>query len=242
MKITFYGTRGVFPAGAQMSCAQVDAPDGSFVIDLGSTTLFDDPARIARLDKVLLTHMHPDHIAMLASLIVERLNLPDATGPCTFVCPESIPEYMNISGLSNVPGYTQLDTVPSEWCGLKLEATTTNHPKKNFAYKMSDNDSTLVWTGDCSYSPELVSFCRDADVIICEASMKEENLEKALDWGHMTPSLFVRFINEAKPAQAIATHFTELEPDLFERAVRKHLDPAIELHIAVDGYIFDPAG
>lgn len=239
MKITFYGTRGVFPKGAQMSCAWVDASEGSFVIDLGSTALFDDSARIASLDKVLLTHMHPDHIAMLASLIIERLNLPDAEGDCLFVSPESIRDYMEFSELGDVPGWQQLDSTPAEWCGLKLEATLTNHPKKNFAYKMTDDTATVVWTGDCSYSPELAAFCRGADVIICESSMKEESMDNALAWGHMTPSMFARLMNEAAPSKAVATHFTELEPEKFVAEVNKSLNSGIELITAADGLVLD---
>lgn len=239
MKITFYGTRGVFPVGAHMSCAWVDAPDGAFVIDLGSCTLFNDPARIAGLHRVLLTHMHPDHIAMLASLIIERLNLPEADGDCIFVSPESVREYMEFSELGDVPGYTQFDDVPADWCGLKLEATLTNHPKKNFAYKMTDEIATVVWTGDCSYSLELAAFCRGADVIICESSMKEESMENALAWGHMTPSLFAQLMNEAAPAKAVATHFMELDPPEFISEVRKHLNPGIELVAAYDGLILE---
>ena len=220
-----------------MSCAWVDAPEGAFVIDLGATSLFDDPARIARLDHVLLTHMHPDHIAMLASLILERINLPDAHGDCTFVSPESIQEYMVFSGLAKVPGYTQLETVPRQWCGLKLEAILTNHPRANYAYKMSDETRTVVWTGDCSYSPELVDFCRGAEVIICESSMKEENKDQAIAWGHMTPSLFARLMNEAAPQQAVATHFMELNPPDFAAEVGKHLHSDIELITAMDGLI-----
>jgi ribonuclease BN (tRNA processing enzyme) len=239
MKITFYGTRGVFPVGAQMSCAWVDGPDGSFVIDLGSSRLFEDRARIAALNHVLITHMHPDHIAMLASLVIERLNLPDAKGDCTFVSPGSIREYMEFSGLADVPGYTQTGSVPARWCGLRLEAVLTNHPRKNFAYKMSDSTVTAVWTGDCSYSPELAAFCRGADVVICESSMKEENMKNALAWGHMTPSLFAKLMNEVSPAQAVATHFMELDPPEFTAEVRTHLNPGIELVAAYDGLVLD---
>lgn len=239
MKVTFYGTRGVFPAGGQMSCGWVDAPAGSFVIDLGSSSLFDDKDRVASIDHVLLTHMHPDHIAMLASLVIERLNLPGAEGDCLFVSPESVGDYMTFSELGNVPGWRQVDDVPAEWCGLKLEATLTNHPKKNFAYKMSDESGTVVWTGDCSYSPELASFCRGADVVICESSMKEESMKNALAWGHMTPSLFAKLMNKAAPAKAVATHFMELDPAEFLTDVRRHLNPKTELVAAYDGLVLD---
>jgi ribonuclease BN (tRNA processing enzyme) len=239
MKITFFGTRGVSPIGAQMSCALIEASGGTFAIDLGSTALFEDRARIAALDHVLLTHMHPDHIAMLASLIVERLNLPEAEGDCVFLSPESVGGYMNASGLGEVPGYSQLESVPETWCGLHLEAVLTNHPKPNYAYKMSEKGRSVVWTGDCSYSPELVAFCSGVDVIVCESSMKDEHIENAKAWGHMTPSLFAKLMNEARPKTAIATHFTELSAQAFSDAVQSHLNSGVLFLVAEDGFVFD---
>ena len=220
MKITFYGTRGIIPPGAQTSCAWVNAPEGPFAIDLGSSNLMNDPARVAALDHVLLTHLHPDHIEQLPQLLNQK---PD----CTFVAPEPI------------GGCNQLDSVPSEWCGLRLEAALTNHPKKNFAYKMSDGAVTVVWTGDCSYSSELAAFCRGADVIICESTMKEMPVDEAVVIGHMTPSLFAKLMNEAVPAKAVATHFSELDPPEFTAEVRKHLNDGIELIAAYDGSVLD---
>lgn len=228
MKITFYGTRGIIPEGAQTSCAWVDPAGGGtgagcpFVIDLGSSNLMDDPERVAALDHVLLTHLHPDHIDQLPRLLAERPG-------CTFVAPETIPG----------EGIRQLDSVPEEWCGLRLEAALTNHPKKNYAYKISDEATTVVWTGDCSWSPELVGFCRGADVIICEATMKEMPVDEAVAIGHMIPSLFAKLMNEARPTKAVATHFSELEPPEFLNEVRKHLNPGIEMIAAYEGLVLD---
>ncbi|MBI9020936.1 MAG: MBL fold metallo-hydrolase [Verrucomicrobia bacterium] len=216
MKITFYGTRGILPSGAQMSCAWVDAPGGSFAIDLGSSDLMEDPARVAALDHVLLTHLHPDHIDQLPRLLAAQ---PDVT----VLAPEP------------VEGVCQLDSVPASWRGLRLEAALTNHPKKNFAYKLSDESATVVWTGDGSYSPELAAFCRGADVIICEATLKEVPAEEAVAIGHMTPALFAKLMNEAAPAKAVATHFSELDPPEYLSEVRKYLHPGIELIAAHEG-------
>ena len=222
-----------------MNCAWVDAPGGSFVIDLGSPRLFEDKTRAASVSRVLLTHMHPDHVAMLPSLIIERLNLPDAVNDCIFVSPESVQAYMEFCGLGDVGGYKQLDAVPGQWCGLKLEAMLTNHPKRNYAYKMSGDTVSVVWTGDCSYSPELAAFCHGADVIVCESSMKEESIDNALAWGHMTPSLFAKLMNEAAPAKAVATHFVELDPPDFSDEVGKSLRSDIDLITAYDELVLD---
>lgn len=239
MKITFFGTRGGFPVGGQMSCARVETSNGAFVIDLGSTHLFDDPDLVAATDHVLLTHLHPDHITHLAALIIARLNLPAVEGDCLFVAPEPLADYMRFSGLDNLPGWQQTAEVPTRWCGLKLEAHQTNHPKKNYAYKMTEGDRTIVWTGDCTYSRELVTFCQGVDVIICESTLKESCAENAADWGHMTPSLFARLMNEAGPALAVSTHFSQLSPTDFAESVRSQLDDDIDLITASDGFCLD---
>jgi ribonuclease BN (tRNA processing enzyme) len=236
MKLKFYGTRGGFPLGGQMSCARVETDEEAFLIDLGSSLFFEDLALMSATTHVLLTHMHPDHITHLASLIIARLNVPAAIGDCLFVSPESIKDYMVFSGLGEVPGWRQTDGVPSVWCGLTLEAHQTNHPKKNYAYKLSDGTKTLVWTGDCSYSARLVDFCRGADVVVCESSLSESSRENAEIWGHMTPSLFARLINEAAPKRAVSTHFSELEPSAFADEVRRLMDRGIELITAYDGF------
>lgn len=238
MKITFYGTRGGFPIGGQTSCARIETPEKSFLIDLGSSLLFDDPSIVSAVDHVLLTHMHPDHITHLASLIIARLNLSVATDNCLFVSPEPIEAYMNFFSLGEVPGWRQTDGVPGVWCGLTLEAHQTNHPKKNYAYKLSDGTKTLVWTGDCSYSPELAAFCRGADTVVCESTLRESSRENADAWGHMTPFLFARLMNEAAPKKAVSTHFSELEPAAFANEVCRSLASGIELITAYDGFVF----
>jgi ribonuclease BN (tRNA processing enzyme) len=220
MKITFYGVRGIIPPGAQTSCAWVDAPGGSFAIDLGSSHLLDDKEKVAALDHVLLTHLHPDHTAQLPRLLEQK---PD----CIVLAPEP------------VVGCKPLDVVPAEWCGLRLEAALTNHPKKNFAYKLSDGKVTVVWTGDGSYSTALVEFCRGADVIVCEATLKERPADEAVAIGHMTPSLFAKLMNEAAPSKAVATHFSELDPPEFIAEVRKHLNDGVELIAAHEGLVLD---
>lgn len=237
LSIQFLGTRGGFPAGGQTSCAQIEGRSGeSFVIDLGSTRLFENPEWIAAADHVLMTHLHPDHVAHLPALIIARLNRPDVNTDVVFVAPESIREYLQHSGMGHIPGWIQTEHIPTEWCGFTLEALQTAHPRKNYAYRFSDGGSTLVWTGDCTYSEELAAFCREADVVVCEASMKDSHAENAGLWGHMTPATFARLMNEARPGVAVTTHYTELEPPDFAAALRPLMDESIQLISAVDGF------
>ena len=105
--------------------------------------------------------------------------------------------------------------------------------------KLSDGTVTVVWTGDGSCSKGLAAFCRGADVIVCEATLKEVPVEEAFAIGHMTPSLFARPMNEAAPAKAVATHCSERGPLEFVSEVRKTLNSNIELIAATDGLVLD---
>lgn len=238
LSLHFLGTRGGFPSGGgQMSCARIEGGDGqSFLIDLGSTRLFERPEWITNADHVLMTHLHPDHVAHLPSLIIARLNQPEATDDILFAAPEPIQDYLDFSGMGDIPGWNQTTGIPSEWCGYTLEACQTCHPRKNYAYRISKDSSTLVWTGDCTYSEELAAFCRGADVVVCEATMKDCNRGNTEHWGHMTPTTFAQLMNEARPRVAVTTHYTELEPEIFAEALRPLMDESIDLISARDGF------
>lgn len=201
MKITFFGVRGIYPPGAQTSCTLVELDDHTVVIDLGSTRLFDDPARIQRIDLLLLSHLHRDHAAQLPRFLEEH-------PACPLIAPEPI------------PGANQLNEVIFPLPGLRVETFVTNHAKRNYAFKLTYASRVAVWTGDASYEPALAEFCRGADAIICEASNTEVHRDYALRQGHMCPSLFTQLMTEAQPKLAIATHFVEMEPDDFLQAIR----------------------
>jgi ribonuclease BN (tRNA processing enzyme) len=203
----------------------VETGQSCFAIDLGSGQFLKEEARVRSLSGLLLTHLHDDHISELPSLPKVRKGLPDLTT----VSPEPL----------DAEGVCILTDVPDEWCGLTLEAVLTNHSRDNFAYRLSDEGCTVVWTGDASYSRELAVFCRGADVIVCEATMKEIPPEEAIAIGHMTPSLFARLMNEAMPKLAVATHFCELNPSEFAEEVRSEMDAQVELVTAYDGMVLN---
>jgi ribonuclease BN (tRNA processing enzyme) len=183
--------------------------------------------------------MHPDHIAMLASYVIARMQFQMSgsveSGFCHFVSPESVRSYMEFSELGGLPNYDQPEAVPEEWMGLKLSAMRTNHPKPNYCYKLQTSSSTLVWTGDTSYSDELAEFCRGADVLVAESSCPDASVKNAEAWGHMTPSMTARLIETARPALTVCSHFVEIPGEAYVQAVQEHLQAPVRIQAAFDG-------
>lgn len=67
---------------------------------------------------------------------------------------------------------------------------------------------SLVYTGDTAYFPELVEFCRGADVLISEATFPSEMGEKASQWGHMTVAQAARLGKVAGVGRLFLIHFS----------------------------------
>lgn len=67
---------------------------------------------------------------------------------------------------------------------------------------------SIVYTGDTAFFPELVEFCRGADVLISEATFPSEMGEKAREWGHMTVAQAARLGKEAGVVRVFLIHFS----------------------------------
>jgi len=240
LKIKFYGVRGVYPhGGEQMNSAVVTTESGPFLVDLGSPLIFEDMELMARLDHTLITHHHPDHIAFLASLIISRLAIvQDSDGeaqPCNFVSPHPVKEHMEYVGINGIESYTEHIDIPSRWKGVGLSGMVTAHPAVNYAYKISTDKTTLVFTGDTTYSPELADFCKGVDMLVVESSFPDDKIDNALRWGHMCPQLTARLLDEAAPAKTVLNHFVEMEPDDYRRAVIEIAEGEHEIICSHDG-------
>lgn len=189
MKLTIIGCAGSFPGpDASASCYLVEAPyEGRtfrMLLDLGSGAFgplqrMIDPVDI---DAISLSHLHPDHCFDMSGLYVFRKYHP--AGPLP-----RIPVFSPVGSdwhLSVAYGTTEPNgmSMPFEFRdhveGLEvtigpftLTAMRVVHPVPAYAVRLSDGDSTLVYSGDTGPMVDLVDFVRGADAFLCEASFVE---------------------------------------------------------------------
>ncbi|RLI52976.1 MAG: hypothetical protein DRP09_16810 [Candidatus Thorarchaeota archaeon] len=238
MHLKFYGVRGVFPTSEQMMSAAIWTREGHILIDAGSTSVFEDLCILEKTSHIFITHHHNDHIAMLPNFVVARL--VKVGKKCLVVSPESVAEIMRSMELDS-NDYDHTTIVPSNTLNLTVESIVTAHPRKNYCYKFSSGESSLVYTGDTTYDLGLAEFCCGVEVLVCEASYSDKNVDHAKYWGHMTPKMVARLINDAKPQTTILTHFVQLEGFEFREAVVKHIGRSVEIVPAYEGLEVDLA-
>jgi len=97
---------------------------------------------------------------------------------------------------------------------VKFSYHQLNHPGSAFGYRLDGYGKSVVICTDVEHgeqvNPEIVEFCRDADLLIHEAQYTDEQLVKYRGWGH---SSFNQAIEVAERANVKNLYITHHDPD-----------------------------
>ncbi|KYK26706.1 hypothetical protein AYK26_07145 [Euryarchaeota archaeon SM23-78] len=83
-----------------------------------------------------------------------------------------------------------------------VETHRTPHTDESLAYKFTENEKILVIAGDMDYDKELISFSKNADILILECSF--DNSKKVE--GHLIPKECGKIAKNANVKKLIITH------------------------------------
>jgi ribonuclease Z len=85
----------------------------------------------------------------------------------------------------------------------------------------------IVYTGDTSPSKELVEFARNADLLIHDATLDDQLMERAHEDGHSTPSQAAEVAKKAKVKRLVLTHISARykDPSLLLEQAKKTFSP-----------------
>ena len=177
MRLKVIGGSGGYPGlGRPCSGYLVEADGFVLLIDPGygvatALTLGDG----VTLDAVLVSHAHPDHCADLNPILRARawadrpmpplpiLGLPGALDAVLALDrPEVLAGSYMLSMLE--PG-SELFIGPFEVLTAQLP-----HPRPNLGFRISVGGRSLVYSGDCGPSDELINLAAGADLLLAEAS------------------------------------------------------------------------
>jgi ribonuclease BN (tRNA processing enzyme) len=214
MELVILGTCAAF-AGKNEACSSYLLRCGgrSFVIDTGpgSFGLLQRYIHYRELDGVFLSHLHADHVSDIytmryAVFVAQRDGL--AKGPLPIYMPKS--PKRTFAFIKNA--------IKKEFCikeiteGLKIRIgemevrfTQGIHPVPSYAMRFEHQGKTLVYTADTRYFEGLVSFAKEADILLAEATLLEADREME-EMGHMTAKTAARLASEAKVGRLVLTH------------------------------------
>jgi len=190
MELTVLGCSGSGPGPQSPSSGYlVRTGGGSLVMDLGNGTLgalhrYLDPFD---LDALLLSHLHPDHCADVASLVVYRRYHPAPPYP---PAGQRLPVYGPVEAadrlaaqygasaaergdedLTDVLEFQVItDETDTEVAGCRVRTRRTVHPCESYAIRVEYGGRSLAYSGDTGACESLVELSRDVDVLLCEAT------------------------------------------------------------------------
>jgi ribonuclease BN (tRNA processing enzyme) len=195
MRITVLGSGDAFGAGGRFHSAYLSEVDGAtFLLDCGPSIL--QAAKqvewdLAKLDAVLLTHLHGDHFGGVPFLFMEyryetprtrpfRIYGPDGTERRVKALFAALYERTAAEPLPFPVEYRELTAGETVELGAaRVTALTVHHVPEltAFAYRVEAEGRTFLYSGDTAWSDELAAHARGVDLFVCECSTFETQLD-----------------------------------------------------------------
>ncbi len=177
MRLTVIGGSGGYPGhGRPCSGYIVEAEGFGLLIDPGygvATALFVEGA--PTFDAVLVSHAHPDHCADLNPILRKQAWADPLVAP--------LPAYSLADALGAVLALDRPEVLDGSYELHELErngdlsigpfeVTTAllPHPRPNVGVRIMFGGLSMVYTGDCGPSDELITLAAQADLLLAESS------------------------------------------------------------------------
>jgi ribonuclease BN (tRNA processing enzyme) len=213
MKLTVLGCWAPYPA-ANQACSGylLEVAGKRILIDLGHGVFgkLQQKFDFSNLDAVFISHLHPDHCADLSCLRHAVLGAKrqgrDVVLPLYTPCEPRD----KFEVLADFEDAFDLHVTGTVGCQLKLagvacEIFPTVHPIPTYGLALEHEGTKFVYTADTAWEDKLVEISRQADILLCEASLAEADAALA-DKGHLTAGQAGLLASKADAGKLILTH------------------------------------
>ncbi|MBI2656298.1 MBL fold metallo-hydrolase [Candidatus Woesearchaeota archaeon] len=217
MKLIILGSGTAAPV-LNRNCAGyiLEVDNKKLLFDSGAGTirrLLELKIDLFAIEHIFYTHLHNDHINDLGAIIWSNNYGGTREKPLNLYGPEGFKNYfkvlledllkptkiyfkINLKELTN--SIIKIGNATIKTMQIKHSATT-----KSIAYRIEHKNKSIVYTGDTEYCKETIEIAKNADVLITECSLPDnEEIE-----GHLTPSLAGKIASKAQVKTLMLTHF-----------------------------------
>jgi cAMP phosphodiesterase len=249
VQLTVLGPHGGELPGCRSTCFLVD---GVLALDAGALTSTMPLDELVKIDDVLLTHSHFDHIKdlpLLADVLVGRRDKPVTIWANT-ECIETLRENL----FNNVlwPDFTRIPTKKAPVYRLKafksgasfkigkyqVKSVPVTHPVESCGFVINDGHSSLAMSGDTGPTEKLwkvLNRIDDLKVLLLETSFPNALQALADISGHFTPQTMLAELEkfDRRECEVLLYHLKPAFVDVLKREV-KHMP----VHVCEEGEQF----
>lgn len=207
MNIRVLGCHGSQVSGCNTTSFLVEE---NVLIDAGSITSTLTMEEQAKIDYVLVTHAHLDHVKEMM-FMADNLWYLKKTNPLTIVSIEPVihalkthlfngviwPDFSSLPDADNpVLKYKILEVGRKNQIGpFAVTAISVNHTVETVSYVIETDGGSVIFVGDTGPTEEIwkvASGIEDLKAIFVETSLPDEMDHVAEITGHLTPSMLMR--------------------------------------------------
>lgn len=205
MRLTILGNNGPYPApGGACSGYLLESDSGrtNILMDCGTGVLSRLPnyIDIERLDAVVLSHLHYDHMSDMLTMHY-ALQFHPRKRPLSVYAPARPAEVRSLLAGASIDLWPMRETEIGE---MKLSFCPVRHPVETFAVAVECDGARLVYTGDTNTDYALELFCDSADLLLADAGLSEVDYSENAP--HLSAALCGKLAKDTGAKRLLLTH------------------------------------
>ena len=213
--ILFLGTGSAVPTKHRnVSGCMLNIKEKIIFLDCGEGTinqLFNSYGSITvlkNLSAIIISHTHADHFLGMFSIIDFVYKAKNK--PITVIGPKNLVKFIKFFEYDQKISFIEANgALDVSFDGIIVKSCAVEHRIYSNAYAIEIDGRKFSYSGDCRPSKEFAELANKSDVMIHEATFKDEMKEDAIRTQHSTYSEALDVFKESKSKKLILTHFSQ---------------------------------
>lgn len=235
MKLTVLGNNGPYPANGGVCSGYLlesDSGNTTVLLECGTGVLsrLNNYTDLSRLDAVVLSHLHYDHMSDMLPMHY-ALQFNPRKRQLDVYAPAQPAEVRALLKGNTIDVWPMRETVIGE---MKLSFCPVRHPVETYAVSIECDGARMVYTGDTNTDFALELFCDGADLLLADAGLSAADHNEAAP--HLSAALCGKLAKDTGAKRLILTHFNpKYDPNDLCAEAREYYQAA-EIAICGESY------